>query len=174
MKQIRWHCSECGSNVLGPTKPRAMNTCRFCLDCSRTSVLMVRRIPVVLEKKREAKLARKQARLREQRERELEKKKAERAEKERIEAQRRERVRERKLEAIRNDYSVVVNGETRFVTDRVRDAIRRHKELSRGKEGEVKLIRISAAGTIFEGVPNFKGKITRWFCPDTGRYSFID
>lgn len=45
-------CPACGSTVLGPVRPRALATCRFCLTCSADSPTMVSRAAPALEKRR--------------------------------------------------------------------------------------------------------------------------
>ncbi len=46
----RWTCPQCLTTVLGPTRPRSLNTCRFCLKCSANATVMVQREPVTLLK----------------------------------------------------------------------------------------------------------------------------
>lgn len=59
-KMVRWRCEECGSGCLAPSRPRMDDVRRYCLDCSKQSGRLVRRISPTLEKER-AKKAQAQA-----------------------------------------------------------------------------------------------------------------
>ena len=50
----RWVCPQCGVGVLAPERMRALDTRRFCLDCSRAAPLLVARESPALTAKREA------------------------------------------------------------------------------------------------------------------------
>jgi len=52
LKQVRWRCPSCSSGVLAPSRPRKLDTRRYCLDCSKNSPRLVERVPVALEAKR--------------------------------------------------------------------------------------------------------------------------
>lgn len=55
MTRVRWTCPNgCGS-VLGPSKPRRDNICRYCLECSAQMGRLVERTAPALERKRQAK-----------------------------------------------------------------------------------------------------------------------
>lgn len=78
-KQVRWHCpnslTEGPENfghpaVLAPTKPRRDDVRRYCLECSRGSGRLVKRVPRVLEKKRETREEARRRRTQERRARE--------------------------------------------------------------------------------------------------------
>jgi hypothetical protein len=69
-RNVRWICPTEGADhaaVLAPSKPRNDDVRRYCLECSRATGRLVRRVPPALDKAREAKRAkaeaRKQARL---------------------------------------------------------------------------------------------------------------
>lgn len=49
---IKWTCPNGCAAVLGPTRPRADSTVRFCLTCSATAGKLVRRTAPKLEKQR--------------------------------------------------------------------------------------------------------------------------
>lgn len=54
-KQVRWQCPEnLHPGVLGPSRPRMDNICRYCLDCSKAQGKLVHRVSPVLERKRAA------------------------------------------------------------------------------------------------------------------------
>lgn len=55
-KKVRWSCPNDArhSAVLGPSKPRRNNVCRYCLVCSSRHGVLVERVAPVVEKKRVA------------------------------------------------------------------------------------------------------------------------
>lgn len=48
----RWTCPRCESAVLGSTRPRRNDVCRYCLPCSEKTGKLVERSPLALEKRR--------------------------------------------------------------------------------------------------------------------------
>jgi hypothetical protein len=63
-RQVRWACPlGAHAAVLAPTKPRADDVRRFCLECSKGSGRLVRRVAPVLEKKRETRKEQRAARV---------------------------------------------------------------------------------------------------------------
>lgn len=52
-RRVRWYCPEgCPEAVLGPSRPRADNICRYCLKCSaKRGVLIKRMSPTLLREK---------------------------------------------------------------------------------------------------------------------------
>lgn len=52
-KQTRWHCPNGCAALMGPTKPRADDTRRYCLPCSAATGRLVRRTAPTLDRKRE-------------------------------------------------------------------------------------------------------------------------
>jgi len=56
-KKVRWECPNGCSGVLGSTRPRRDDVCRYCLDCSGKAGRLVERRAPALERRREAKSA---------------------------------------------------------------------------------------------------------------------
>jgi hypothetical protein len=53
VKQTRWQCPNGCAGVLGPTRPRKDNVCRYCLPCSAKAGKLVERTAPALEAKRQ-------------------------------------------------------------------------------------------------------------------------
>ena len=55
-RTVRWVCPTEGAShtsVLAPSRPRLDDVRRFCLECSKASGKLVRRVPPTLERERE-------------------------------------------------------------------------------------------------------------------------
>jgi predicted SprT family Zn-dependent metalloprotease len=53
VRQVRWACPAGHPAVLGPSKPRRMSTCRYCLLCSSHAAQLVERTAPALERQRD-------------------------------------------------------------------------------------------------------------------------
>lgn len=54
-KRVQWKCPNGHTGVLGPSKPRRDNICRYCLQCSAKTGKLVERVAPALEAKRQTK-----------------------------------------------------------------------------------------------------------------------
>jgi hypothetical protein len=53
VKRVRWKCPHNEhAGVLGPSKPRKIDLCRYCIDCSLDAGVLVERISPAMEKRR--------------------------------------------------------------------------------------------------------------------------
>jgi len=52
MARVRWNCPNGCPGVLGPSRPRMNNICRYCLPCSQTAGILVERGAPALNQKR--------------------------------------------------------------------------------------------------------------------------
>jgi hypothetical protein len=57
-KQVRWKCpNDIHAGVLGPSRPRRDNLCRYCIPCSQRVGKLVERVAPTVEKQREVQAA---------------------------------------------------------------------------------------------------------------------
>lgn len=165
MSQTRWACPNGCKAVLGPTRPRALNTCRFCLSCSEKSSnsMLVKRVPVTLLK-------------REEKEREA------RAKQRKREAEERDAAKRKQLQRDAVEYSVILEGRSRGTFDQLAGkggALAVIREL--GSSENVELLRLQH-GVIWKGqfdeVVSKTGEITRrlraWIKPSGIVVSALD
>ncbi len=61
IRRVKWACPNGHPAVLGPSRPRALATCRFCLVCSADTPKLVLRVAPTLERERSAATERKKA-----------------------------------------------------------------------------------------------------------------